>query len=130
PIVGGAIAGLLITVFSPEPIVVDELAEEDGDHYEEYDQVDADGHRVTVSEEPADLADLSAPAAQGESPADSDDEDSEELAEADGEEDSSAPQDPADTPARSDSFTEDYDVTRDDDSDEGPEDEDAPGKDS
>lgn len=127
PIVGGAIAGLLITVFSPEPIVVDELAEEDGDHYEEYDQVDADGHRVTVSEEPADLADLSAPAAQGESPADADDADSAESDDEDGEADSPAPQDPADTPARSDSFTEDYDVTRDDDSDEGSEDESGEG---
>lgn len=99
PVVGAAIAGLLITVFSPDPIVVEDYAAgdfEDGDFEEDViedsDEVAADGHRLSLQEEPQDLTDLAEPVAEH-SPAED------------------GPASPS--TGRSDSFTEDYDVTRD-----------------
>lgn len=96
PIVGGAIAGLLITVFAPDPIVVEDIDEDDLD-LAERDEVEEAGHRLTVDEEPDDLTDLSQPVAQG---TDAQSETRE------------------DTSARSDSFAQDFDATRDYDEDD------------
>ncbi|WP_022917681.1 MIP/aquaporin family protein [Ruania albidiflava] len=98
PLVGAAIAALLVTVFAPDPLPVYDLDDEDEDEeYAQEDATDADdeGHRLELEE------------------------DSEEP-----EEDHSA-EDPTGIPeagpARDDAFTEDYDATADyDEDDTGP----------
>ena len=97
PLVGGAIAALLVTVFAPDPLPAIEDEEDVDAQYadddSEYAETDELGHRVDLdgeADEPGEASDHTA------------------------EDPGSIPQ----TPARDDAFTEDYDPTIDYDEDE------------
>lgn len=94
PLVGAAIAGLLVTIFAPDPLPV---YDEDVDYDEEVDADYADSddpdHHVRFEDD------------EDETAADSTEEQT-------AEDPSSIP---GDSPVRDDAFTEDYDVTADDD---------------
>ena len=93
PLVGAAIAALLVTVFAPDPLPVYDVEEED-EEYAEDDLEDSEdeGHRLELDEESEEPEDHSAEDPTGI---------------------------PETSPARDDAFTEDYDVTADYDEDDG-----------
>jgi len=105
PLVGAAIAALLVTVFAPDPLPVYDLDEEDRDDEDEeyaqddFEDSDDEGHRLELDEE-------------------SDDPEAHRAAE-------DPTGIPEASPARDDAFTEDYDATADYDEDNGEDDGDA-----
>ncbi len=89
PLVGGAIAALLVTVFAPDPLpVYEDRYDQDEEDDDTADLADEDpAHRVELDEEETD--DAAEPAAEDPTGI------------------------PAATPSRDDAFTEDYDATAD-----------------
>ncbi|WP_277051355.1 MIP/aquaporin family protein [Ruania albidiflava] len=93
PLVGAAIAALLVTVFAPDPLPAYDVEEEEEYADEDLEDSEDEGHRLELD-------------AESEEP----------------EEDHSAEDPtgiPETSPARDDAFTEDYDVTADYDEDDG-----------